>query len=506
MTRRLLLAALIAPLVVGLGSAGARAQAPVKLSANAGLRVDGSLWRQHLGNHVAAAGDFNGDGLADLLVTTQESHSSRHPVWNAYVVLGRRGGVGRKVSTARLRAGGIVRLVSSDALEVGAAAGDVNGDGRADVALATSGATRSRRVDVVFGSRSRRTVNLDRLGRRGIVVLDRSHPGQELGAALAPAGDLDGDHLGDVLIGAPAYRAGTSSDAVGRVYALLGRRRSGTIDIAHPGRALWTVQGPPAAAGQPATGFGAAVAGPATPTATAVPTWRSALRTSRSATARVYVVLARPVPGGVLDLGAGPGAWYRVDGPPSSDLAGWALAPAGDQNGDGLADLLVGEHAGGQALTSSYGVGAAYVLYGRRGREDASLADLGTGGYALRSSVPGDRLGFAVATAGDADGDGRADLLLGAPLAGDATRAAGAAYLVSGGPRTGTIAPQALPAPEAIAYGGTSRYETAGWSVAGLGDFNGDRRPDVAISAPRVDVGSHQNAGSVFIVYSARRP
>src|SRR5690242_2045960 len=62
--------------------------AAAPLSANLGLRIDGRLWRQHAGIFAAGAGDVNGDGLADILVGTAETHRARGARWNAYIVFG----------------------------------------------------------------------------------------------------------------------------------------------------------------------------------------------------------------------------------------------------------------------------------------------------------------------------------------------------------------------------------------------------------------------------------
>ena len=101
-----------------------------------------------------------------------------------------------------------------------------------------------------------------------------------------------------------------------------------------------------------------------------------------------------------VDVGSLAGKGFRIDGAPG-DRAGSAVAPAGDVNGDGRPDLLIG----------ASGTGRAYVVFGRPTPGNVDLGSLGTGGF----RIVGRGIGDAVAGAGDLSGDGRADLLLGSP-------------------------------------------------------------------------------------------
>ncbi len=133
---------------------------------------------------------------------------------------------------------------------------------------------------------------------------------------------------------------------------------------------------------------------------------------------------------------------------------GTALANLGDINNDGVNDLIVGapEHSNSR--------GRVQVLDGTNG--NALLTFLG--------AANGDEYGYAVAAAGDMNGDGTPDLLVGAPGANADT---GTAYAFSG--TNGALL---------NTYGGSEAGERMGASVAGGADFNGDGIPEVAVGAP----------------------
>ena len=114
---------------------------------------------------------------------------------------------------------------------------------------------------------------------------------------------------------------------------------------------------------------------------------------------------------GTLDLSEQPDA--RLAGETSGDRAGWVVANAGDFNGDGVSDVLVGAPNADPANRPDAGV--VYVVYGPR----AGLPEtLGPGPRVLRliGAERGDRLGSTAAAAGDVNGDGLGDVTVGAPV------------------------------------------------------------------------------------------
>ncbi len=122
---------------------------------------------------------------------------------------------------------------------------------------------------------------------------------------------------------------------------------------------------------------------------------------------------------------------FKLNGVAEDDTAGFSVGPAGDVNGDGFGDIIVGAYL---ADTPGSSQGAAYVVFGQAsglGPEiDLSALD-GTTGFALIGAEDTDQAGASVTSAGDVNGDGYGDLIIGAYREG-ADR--GAAYVVFGKP------------------------------------------------------------------------
>ena len=130
-----------------------------------------------------------------------------------------------------------------------------------------------------------------------------------------------------------------------------------------------------------------------------------------------------------LSLGA---RGFRIDGAAANNFAGFSVAGAGDVNGDGIDDVIVGAYqAANNSRTTS---GSAYVVYGGATPAGVDLASLGARGFRIDGAVTGDQAGFSVAGAGDVNGDGVDDVIVGADLADNNGRSgSGSAYLVAGG-------------------------------------------------------------------------
>ena len=197
------------------------------------------------------------------------------------------------------------------------------------------------------------------------------------------------------------------------------------------------------------------------------------------------------------------GAVYVFNGPVTNSLAhssadivivgdndedefGCAVASLGDNDGDGVDDLAVGGHYVGNDA------GAVWVFHGPW--TGTSLDGDDADGY-LTAEASEDLAGNSVAAAGDHDGDGYGDILVGAPYSDADVADGGATYLVLG-PTTTSVGL----ATAATVIEGSGSNDQSGSVVMGGFDADGDGNLDIAVSAPNDDDGA-SNAGAVYLFY-----
>jgi hypothetical protein len=126
-------------------------------------------------------------------------------------------------------------------------------------------------------------------------------------------------------------------------------------------------------------------------------------------------------------------------------------------------------------------------------------------GFTLHGANISDQAGYSVAKAGDVNGDGKNDFIIGAWLASPRGRTnAGIAYLVYGaGNFTTTIELGNLTANSGVVMQGNAAGDVAGCSVAGVGDVNGDNYSDILIGAARVSTGGISETGAAYLIYGS---
>lgn len=446
---------------------------------SAGAHFTGEAPNDLAGASIAGVGDVNGDGFGDLLIGAPSNDSGPgNDGGAAYLVLGGLNGLG--LST-RLGQGSIIEYTgeaASDNAGVSVAgAGDVNGDGFDDLLIGANlnddGGADAGAAYLILGSASPTGGDLALLG----IEYMGEATGDQAGISVAGAGDANGDGFSDLLIGAPFNGAADN----GAAYLVLG---SGSPPAPGSQTSLATAV---KYTGEAANNFaGRSVAGLGDTSRDGLADF--AIGAPGNTDAGAAAGTAYLVPGNVspvsISLGVGTPTVVQLTGA-SGDGAGQSVAGAGDVNGDGFADLIVGAPLNDLGGADA---GAAYLVPLRPGLPNNTLPTISV---RYTGETAGDMAGTAVAGAGDTNGDGYADVLIGAPFQGAVD--AGAAYLV-----LGSAGPTAASLSTAIRYTGALVNDKAG-PVAGAGDFNGDGLADFLIGATENDT-LFSNGGAAYLI------
>jgi hypothetical protein len=201
----------------------------------------------------------------------------------------------------------------------------------------------------------------------------------------------------------------------------------------------------------------------------------------------------------LADVALGIGG-FVMDGEAEYDSVGLSVSGAGDVNGDGLADVIVGAHAADAHGERS---GRAYVVFGKTSTDSLSLADVtsGIGGFAMDGEAELDAAGGSESTAGDINGDGLADVVVGATGVDANGDGSGRTYVVFGKTDTGKIELSDVARGHGgFAIDGEAGDDHSGAEVTAAGDANGDGVPDVIVSAPDASPNG-PSSGRTYVVF-----
>ncbi len=478
------------------------------LDGDNGFRLDGVAADDYSGGSVSSAGDINGDGFDDVIVGAPSADPNGDRSGSSYVVFGRASGFDASMSLSDLDGSNGFRLdglAERDFLGLSvSSAGDVNGDGFDDVIIGSndSADTYSSFTStigyLVFGSDSgfSPALNLSSLdGSNGFRLDVDAYNANS--TSVSSAGDINGDGFDDLVID---YRLDIYTfRSYSESYVVFGKASGfdAALDLSSldgsDGFRLSGVQfGPYSYSGGELVvsnagdvngdGFDDLIVGS--------PSGGSSYYAGVS-----YVVFGRASGfGATLDLGSLNGSnGFRLDGVAERDNLGGSVSSAGDVNGDGFDDLIVG--ARGADPYEIAGAGASYVVFGRASGFAATmnLSSLdGNDGFRLDGVAEDDRLG-RVSSAGDVNGDGFDDLLVGAPDADPNGNESGSSYVLFGSSNfTGTGTFPGTPGDDTLT--GTTAAERFGagdgndiMSGGGGADvFNGDAGDDI-IKVPDLD-------------------
>jgi len=215
----------------------------------------------------------------------------------------------------------------------------------------------------------------------------------------------------------------------------------------------------------------------------------------------VYLVLGKlgdfPSDLAVLSLNSSTG--IRFEGT-SNSFTGFNTSHAGDVNGDGISDIVIGAMNASPAGNSS---GSAYVVFGSETVSSAavSLGDLdGSNGFQINGKVEFDRVGGGVGGGGDINGDGISDVVIGAIAS--SAGGTGAAHVIFGRADgfDARLDYDDLDGEDGFSIAGTADGDQMGTEISTEGDFNGDGINDLLVTARTNDTAGH-NAGAAYIIF-----
>jgi len=413
------------------------------------------------GISVSTAGDMNADGFADVILGGNYIDNGQTDEGRAFVYLGYSGGLNNGSA--------IIYESNQSSSEFGfsvATAGDINGDGFSDVIIGAhefdNPSTGEGAAFVYLGSATG-------MGTTPGWTDEGNQANANFGNSVSTAGDVNGDGYSDVIVGVPSFDNGQNSEGAAFVYY--------GSDLGLSTFSNWSAEG-----NQADAFFGVSV---------------SAAGDVNGDGYSDVIVGAYLIDNGESDEGAafvfhGSASGLSLssnwsdEGNQNEARFGSSVSTAGDVNGDGYSDVIIGSY---RFENGQVDEGAAFVYHG-----SSSGLSL-TSNWSAESNQVDARFSYSVSTAGDVNGDGYSDVIVGAYLFDNGQLNEGAAFVYHGSASGLSLASN---------FSAESNKVSAffGWSVSTAGDINGDGYSDVIVGAYGFDDGQSLE-GSAFVYHGS---
>ncbi|MEM7555852.1 MAG: FG-GAP-like repeat-containing protein [Cyanobacteria bacterium P01_A01_bin.84] len=415
-----------------------------------GFVIQGINQEDRSGYSVSSVGDFNNDGIDDLIIGAYFAEiDGKIRVGESYVVFGDSNiGNNGSLSLSNLDGNDGFVIEGIDAEDDSgysvSSAGDVNNDGIDDLIIGAPYADEDNKPStgesyVVFGrtdvgsssSFQMSSLDVSSLDGSNGFVIKGADAGDNLGFSVKSAGDFNNDGIDDLIIGARLadFEGNLNTGKTYVVFGSSGLGSNGSLEV-------------------------------------------SSLNGTNG---------------------------FVINGTTDQGESGLSVNSAGDINGDRVNDLIIG----------APGSNNSYVIFGNSNlasnnniNGSINLSELdGTNGFKIEGIISSDEFGYSVSSVGDINGDRIDDLIIGARYANvNGINDAGQSYILYGGVgvgNTGTIKISELDGSNGFIVNGNNRGDNLGISVSGVGDINGDDKDDLIIGS----AGANQAAGESYVLY-----